>query len=217
MVPESIRPKGPPARERNLRIAGIAGMAMLPLFALIVVLLTWLKWDYLHDLGWTVLDPGEVNYPSSLARGELGFLQSLNFLLLGVLAAGFGQGLRTQFVHRWSRAVATIGLAGVGLAGLLSAFTTDLPGEALSWHGLLHGIGFLLLMVGSVVTFTASGLSLRGAPGWKGYAVYSLLNPVLALAVFAALTPFGQVAFYGLVAVLLGWFTVMGMRLWQLA
>ena len=207
----------PAASERDLRRAGIAGMAMLPVFALVVVLLTWLEWDFLHELGWTVLDPGEVNYPSSLARGELGLLQSLNFLLLGVLAALFGLGLRTQFVHRRSGAVARVGVAAVALAGALSAFNTDLPGEAMSWHGLIHGIGFVLLMLGSVVTFIASGLALRGAPAWKGYVAYSLLNPVLAVVVSVVLTPFGQVAFYALVAVLLGWFAVMGMRLWQLA
>ena len=129
----------------------------------------------------------------------------------------FGQGLRTQFVHRWPGFIATVGLGMVGLSGLLSAFVTDLPGEPISWHGLLHGIGFLLLMLGSAVTFIGSGLALRGASGWKGYWVYSLLNVPVAIAVSAALSPFGQVSFYGLVLVLLAWFGVMGARLRQRA
>ena len=208
----------PVASYRSLRLAGTAGLAIYPVFAIIVVLLTWLEWDFLHRMGWTVTDANEVNYPSGLARGDLGLVQSLNFLfVLGVLAVIFGQGLRTQFVHRWSGTVATVGLGAVGLSGLLSAFFTDLPGEPASWHGNLHTLGFVLFVLGSAVTFVAGGLALRGTPNWKGYWLYSLLNVPLAVAVTAALSPLGQVAFYGLVTVLLAWFAVMGMRLRQLA
>jgi hypothetical protein len=202
---------------QSLRIAGTAGMAMLPAFAGIVIALTWLEWDFLRGTGWTVLDAHDVNYPSGLARGDLGVVQSLNFLLLGVLAAVFGQGLRTQFVHRWSGRVASVGLGAVGLSGILSAFVTDLPGEPDSWHGLLHGIGFILMLLGCVISFVAAGLALRGAPGWKGYWLYCLLNTPLAIAVSVALTPLGQVSFYGLVTTLLAWFLVMGARLLQRA
>ncbi|MCY7290045.1 MAG: DUF998 domain-containing protein [Cryobacterium sp.] len=201
----------------GLRLAGTAGILMYPIFALTVVLLTWLEWDFLHGTGWTVMHENTVNYPSALARGDLGLLQSLNFLLLGVLAVIFGQGLRTQFAHRRSGAVATAAIAAVGLSGVFSAFFTDLPKEPASWHGLLHGIGFLLLMLGSAVTFVASGLALRGSPGWKGYWVYSLVNAPLAIGVASALSSLGQVSFYGLVTVLLTWFAVMGIRLRQVA
>jgi Protein of unknown function (DUF998) len=189
---------------------------MLPVFAGVVVLLTWLEWDFLHDVGWTVMHEHEVNYPSSLARGDFGVLQSLNFLLLGVLAAVFAQGLRTQFTHRWSGIVATAGLASVAVSGAVSAFPTDLPGEEMSWHGLLHGIGFILLMLGSAVAFVSAGLALRSAPRWRGYWVYSLLNLPLAVVVSIGLSPLGQVSFYGLVVVILAWFAVMGYRLRQL-
>lgn len=207
----------PHSDRATLRPAGTAGMLMLPVFTLTVVVLTWLEWDFLHSVGWTVLHEHEVNYPSGLARGDFGILQSLNFLLLSAFAAVFAQGLRTQFVHRWSGLVATVGLGSVAVSGLFSAFPTDLPGEATSWHGVLHGIGFVLLMLGCAVAFLGSGLALRSAPSWRGYWVYSLANLPLAIAVSAALTPFGQVGFYGLVFVLLAWFGVMGYRLRQLA
>lgn len=207
----------PRSDRATLRLAGTAGMLMLPVFALVVVLLTWLEWDFLHDTGWTVLHEHDVNYPSGLARGDLGFLQSLNFLLLGAFTAVFGQGLRTQFTHRWSGLVATGGLTAAAVSGIFSAFPTDLPGEGTTWHGTLHGIGFVLLILGSAVTFVAGGLALRSAPRWRGYWVYSLANLPLAIAVAASLMPFGQVSFYGLVTVMLGWFGVMGYRLRQLA
>ena len=206
----------PIATQRSLRLAGTLGMAILPIFALVVVLLTWLEWDFLHGIGWTVLHEHKVNYPSSLSRGDFGVVQTLNFLMIGVFTVIFGQGLRTQFIHRWSGAVAVVGFCAVGMAGVLSAFPTDLPDESLTWHGLAHGMGFLLLLAGSAVTFIASGLALRGAAAWKGYWVYSLLNYPLAIAVSVALSVFGQVSFYGLVAMLLAWYGVMGMRLRQL-
>ncbi|MGN6578215.1 MAG: DUF998 domain-containing protein [Nocardioides sp.] len=207
----------PHADRATLRWAGTAGMLMLPFFALTVVALTWLEWDFLHSTGWTVLDEHEVNYPSALARGDLGALQSLNFLLVGVFAAAFAQGLRTQFTHRWSGLVASIALAAVAVSGILSAFPTDLPSEEATWHGLLHGIGFLLMMLGSAVAFVASGLALRSAPPWRGYWIYSLMNVPLALGVTIALSPWGQPSFYGLVVVVLAWYGVMGARLRRLA
>ena len=138
---------------------------MLPLFAGVVVVLTWAEWDFLHDLGWTVVHEHGVNYPSSLARGDLGAVQALNFAALGVLAFLFARGLRTQFVRRRAGILATGGFGAVALGGLLSAFPTDLPGEPTSWHGLLHGADFVLLMLGNLVAFVSAGLALRGAPG----------------------------------------------------
>ena len=201
----------------SLRLAGLAGIVLYPVFALTVVLLTWLEWDFMYGTGWTVMHEHKVNYPSTLALGNFGFVQSMNFLLLGLLAAVLGLGLRTQFTHRWSGWVATAGIAAVGLSGLFSAFVTDLPGEPVSWHGLVHGIGFLLLMLGSVITSVGSGLALRGASGWRGYWVYSLATTPLAVAISAVTSSRGQVSFYALITVLLTWYMVMGLRLRQLA
>jgi hypothetical protein len=207
-----------PARQRLLRIGGLAGMLMYPVFTVTVVLLTWAEWDFVHGLGWTVLHPHDVNYPSSLARGGLGLLQSLNFLaVLGVLGLLFARGLRTQFVHRWSGAVGTVALAAVVLSGLLSAFPTDLPGETASWHGFLHGLGFAFLMVGNLVAFLAAGLALRGAPGWERFWVYSLLNAPAAVLALIVLAPLDQVAFYAAVTVMLSWYAVLGARMYRLA
>lgn len=211
------RTTSPAIMQRLLRAGGVAGMLLLPVFAFVVVVMTWLKWDFLHDLGWTVSDAGDVYYPSSLARGDLGAVQTLNFLALGVFAFVFLRGLRTQFVHRVAGLVATIGLGAVALAGVLSAFPTDLPGEPASWHGLLHGIGFLLLMLGNLVAFLAVGLALRGAPSWGRLWIYSLANAAVAVLVAIVLAPLGQVSFYLLLVVLLSWYAVLGARMHRLA
>ena len=199
-----------------LRVGGLAGMLMYPVFTVTVVVLTWAEWDFLHGIGWTVLDAHDVNYPSSLARGDFGVVQSINFLVvLSVLCLLFSRALRTQFLHRRSGTVAVGALAAVVLSGVLSAFPTDLPGEATSWHGTLHGLGFVVLMVGNLVAFVAAGLALRGAPTWAGFWVYSVLNtPAAALVIFL---PLGQPAFYAAVTVMLLWYAVLGARMYRLA
>ena len=210
-----------PARSHRtrplLRTGGVAGMLMLPLFALTVVVLTWAEWEFLHDLGWTVVHEHGVNYPSSLARGDLGVVQELNFAALGVLAFLFARGLRTQFVHRRAGVVATAGFGAVALGGLLSTFPTDLPGEPTSWHGLLHGAGFVLLMLGNLVAFVSAGLALRGAPGWGRMWIYSIANAAAAVLATVVLTPLGQVAFYVTLVLLLAYYGVLGLQMHRLA
>ena len=210
-----------PARSHRtrprLRTGGVAGMLMLPLFAGVVVVLTWAEWDFLHDLGWTVVHEHDVNYPSSLARGDLGAVQVLNFAGLGVLAFLFARGLRTQFVRRRAGILATGGFGAVALGGLLSAFPTDLPGEPTSWHGLLHGAGFVLLMLGNLVAFVSAGLALRGAPGWGRMWIYSIANAAAAVLATVVLTPLGQVAFYVTLVLLLAYYGVLGLRMHRLA
>jgi hypothetical protein len=219
MVAPSVRAGVPsPATHRVLQVGGIAGMLMYPVFALTVVLLTWAEWGFLHSIGWTVLHAHDVNYPSGLARGDLGVAQSLNFLVvLSVLCLLLARALRTQFVHRWSGLIATVALAAVVLSGVLSAFPTDLPGEAASWHGALHGLGFVVLLGGNLVVFVAAGLALRGAPEWGRYWVYSIVNALAMVLAFIVLAPLDQVAFYAVVTVMLSWYAVVGARIHRIA
>jgi Protein of unknown function (DUF998) len=204
-------------RSVALRRAGLAGMLMYPIFALTVVVLTWLEWEFLRGLGWTVRESGEVNYPSSLARGDYGIVQVLNFVLLGALGLVFLLGLRTQFVRRRSGMVATVALGMFALAGLFNAMPTDLPGEPQSWHGVLHGIGFLMTMLGALVGFVAVGLALRGAGEWDGYTTYSILTTPLAIVIGFGLAFLGQYSFYLMLTIMLIWFGVMGFRMWRLS
>ena len=195
----------------------MAGLLMLPLFAATVVVLTWLEWDFLHGLAWTVVHAHDVNYPSSLARGDLGWVQSLNFAVLGLLTVLFARGLRTQFVRRRPGVVASGAFGAAALGGLLSVFPTDLPGEPATWHGLLHGVGFVLLMLGNLVAFVAAGLALRGAPGWGRLWAYSVANAPAAILVTVALFPFDQVSFYAAIVVMLAYYGVLGLRMRRLA
>ena len=196
-----------------LRTGGVAGLLMLPVFATTVAVLTWAEWKFLHGLGWTVVHAHDVNYPSSLARGDLGLVQSLNFAVLGLLTFLFARGLRTQFVRRLPGIVASVAFRAASVGAVLTVFPTDLPGEPASWRGRLHGIGFVLLMLGNLVAFVAAGLALRDAPGWRRLWVYSVANAPAAVLVAVALLPFDQVAFYAAIVVMLGYYGVLGLRM----
>lgn len=92
-----------------------------------------------------------MSYPSTTATGDWGVLQIVNVAVAGVLAGVFLVRFRREFRHRWAGRIATGGLGVFAVAGLFNAFTTDLPGESISWHGWLHGFGFLGTLLGMLV------------------------------------------------------------------
>ena len=133
--------------------------------------------------------------------------------MLGLLTFLFARGLRTQFVRRLPGIVASVAFRAASVGALLTVFPADLPGEPASWRGRLHGIGFVLLMLGNLVAFVATGLALRDAPGWRRLWVYSVANAPAAVLVAVALLPFDQVAFYAAIVVMLSYYGVLGLRM----
>ena len=69
----------------------------------------------------------------------------------------------------------------------------------------------------NLVSFVAAGLALRGASGWERFWVYSVVNALAVVLLFLALAPLDQVAFYAALTVILGWYAVMGARMYLLA
>ena len=112
--------------------------------------------------------------------------------------------------------VASVAFRAASLGAVLSVFTTDLLGEPASWHGRLHGIGFVLLMLGNLVAFVAAGLALRDAPAWERLWTYSVANAPAAILVAVALLPLDQVAFYAAIVVMLSYYAVLGLRMRRL-
>lgn len=120
---------------------------------------------------------------SMLSLGDLGWIQIANFVLTGVLfvaaAVGLRRVLRRARGGTWGPLL--VGAFGVGLIGG-GVFVADPalgfpPGapagtpEALSWHGVLHGVaagvGFLALIAACLV-FTRR-FAATGQRGWAGY------------------------------------------------
>ena len=134
---------------------------------------------------------------SLLANGDLGWIQTLNFLVTGILliagAVGVKRALQSGPGSRWAPRM--LGLYGLGLIGA-SIFSADpalgfppgtpLENNPISWHGLMHfvvgTIGFIGFIAACFIFARRFG-SLR-KPGW---ASYSLITGILFLASFVGI------------------------------
>lgn len=130
---------------------------------------------------------------SLLALGEGGWVQIANFIVVGLLIAGGGIGVgRTLDRGRLTRWVTVcIGLMGLGLV-LAGIFVTDAGAgfpagapagaPAMSWHGTIHQVGFVLTQLAFVVV--AALLAVRFGRtrqrGWMTASIVALLAAVLA-------------------------------------
>lgn len=161
---------------------------------------------------------------SLLSNGDLGWIQTTNFLVTGVLliagAVGLRRTLRGERGGTWGPLL--IGLYGLGLigAGFFRAdpalnFPPGLPAEAygtISTHGLLH------LTVGSVgfIGFVAACFVFArrfAAQGQRGWAAYSRITGVLFSAAFVGIASGSQgptASAFALV-VTLGWAWIMAL------
>ena len=129
---------------------------------------------------------------STLSLGQNGWVQTVNFLVSGVLVLAFAFGLRRVLRpgtgSTWGPIL--VGLTGLGFVGA-AIFPTDPafgypPGaaETQSLHGTIHtivsNVGLLSLLVACFV------LARRFArtPGWRGWAIFSIVSGVL-IVIFA--------------------------------
>lgn len=145
---------------------------------------------------------------SLLALGSLGFVQVANFVVTGLLvvaaAAGSRRALGGGAGATWGpRLVAGFGvgmiLAGVFVADPADGFpvgTPAGPGE-ISWHGALHGLGFVVAML----SWVSACLVLARACAARGRRV-GATGCVAALAVAAAVAGSPQVGSLGVRLVL---------------
>src|SRR5215469_6963660 len=161
--------------------AGIVG----PVFFLLVVLLD----------GW--LTPGYsamTEVISFLELGPTGWIQSLNFVLTGLLfilfAAGFFQWMRLRSSARssswWLYATAVlIALSGVGMI-IAGAILPEAPGATqVTVRYILHTIAFSVIFLSLGLACLFVGSKFIRTPGWRIHGVYSLLASLFPI--FAAL------------------------------
>jgi hypothetical protein len=201
-----------------LRNAAFAGMIGPALFALIVVVLTVAQYGFMVDLGRDPIGASDVPWPSGLALGPLGWLQVLNFILFGLALMVFAVGLHRGMAARVRGSViGPVLLMVAGVALVLSAFKTDpsLSGGPQTWHGLIHGLAFLLLVLSLLLSFLLLWWRLRRDPRWRGYDLYTIITAVLYVVLFFLSA--SQWAFYLFLAVVLAWVEVMAIRLRSVA
>jgi len=160
---------------------------------------------------------------SLLANGDLGWIQTLNFLTTGLLliagAVGMKRVLRSGLGSKW--AARMLGLYGFGLLGA-SVFSADpalgfppgtpLENNPISWHGMLHFIVGTIGFIGFIATcfILARRFNSLQKPGW---AWYSLITGILFLVSFVGIASGskGPVSLFFAIAVALGftWISVL--------
>ncbi len=98
------------------------------------------------------LDPLVSNPVSAHELGPYGLVQHLNFLVTGLLIGVFGEGLyRALPPSRWAKA-SRVALIVLGFGIALGVFTLDVANTQ-TWHGRIHGVGFLASKVHLLITF----------------------------------------------------------------
>jgi len=153
---------------------------------------------------------------SLLANGDLGWIQTLNFLVTGVLliagAVGMKRALQSGPGYKWAPRM--LGLYGLGLIGA-SLFSADpalgfppgtpLENNPISWHGILHFIVGTIGFIGYIAScfIVARRFKSTQQPGW---AWYSLITGILFLVSFIGIASGskGPVSAFFAIAVVLG-------------
>lgn len=156
---------------------------------------------------------------SMLSLGDFGWVQTVNFLVAGVLVLLGAIGLRRSMVEdkRWRRGALFVGLFGIGVigGGIFAADpslgfppgTPDAPPETMSWHALLHFIfgqlGFLALIIATFVFARHFAVAKLG--GWSFYSAFT--GTFFLASIFASVAAMGAAwSMIGLyVAVTLSW------------
>ncbi len=138
------------------------------------------------------------HYGSALSLGGQGWMQIANFLVCGLLtlcfAVGLRQVLRTGRGSVWGPIL--LGVFGLALivAGL---FVTDPrlgypPGthgsSPQTLHRTIHGVAGLIAFASVALANFVMARRFAGDPGWKGWALYSLVTGVLVVVFFIAST-----------------------------
>jgi Protein of unknown function (DUF998) len=207
-------------RERRLvRLAAAAGIAGPPLFVVGILGLTGLEYDFLRGLGWHPVANSPVPWPSALALGPYGWVQVANFVVFGLLLAGFALGLRRALVpgRGASAGPALLVVAGVALVLCGAKTDPDISRPPRTMHGWVHAAAFVALLVFLLLAFFAFWRALRREPAWRTCGAYSLVAGLTALSlVLTSLLVPGPLTFYGLLAVAALWLEALALRLWRL-
>ncbi|WP_238015496.1 DUF998 domain-containing protein [Dactylosporangium sp. AC04546] len=152
---------------------------------------------------------------STLALGPLGWIQTLNFVLAGLMSAAFAVGLgRALPGARWAPRLAAVYAASLLAAAAFEADPTPATGETatVSWHGMLH-------LVAGAVGFAAFAIAMF-AVGKRLLPAYSRATGVVLLAGFACVATGGgavwaNLAFTAAIVLTWTWMSVVAVKLYK--
>ena len=183
------------------------------LFATALLALTVIQYDFMLEIGWQPLEDPAGAWPSGLALGPYGWVQTLTFVLSGILLMLFAAGL-----HLGTKRGSWIGpalLFTAGAAMALMGFETDPIRRTgpRTLPGLIHDLAFVLFVLALLAAFFFLWRRFREDPPWRGHGRHTLATGMIA----TSLLPLPGVAYYLFIAVVLVWFEATALRLWRLS
>jgi len=155
-------------------LGGWAGMIGSALFVAVFTIEGWLRPGY---------DPRST-FISELSIGPRGWIQIVNFLLLGILFLAFAWGVAAAFREGKASKAGPILLAIIGFSFLVSGpFVTDvagIPRDQMSTHGLVHGIFGALVFSLSPISCFVFWRRFRQDPSWRHLEAWTLTAGIIA-------------------------------------
>ncbi|MDQ3862082.1 MAG: DUF998 domain-containing protein [Actinomycetota bacterium] len=195
------------------RAAALAGMVGPVLFAATLLALSAIQYHFMLKIGWRPLADPAGAWPSGLALGPYGWIQTANFVLSGVLLVLFAAGLHLETKDGRGSWMGSASLSVAGAAMALMGFDTDPIRRTgpRTLHGLIHDLAFALFVVALLAALYLLWWRFREDALWHHHARYTLATGVLA----TLLLPLPGVAYYLFIAVVLVWISTTGVKLWR--
>jgi hypothetical membrane protein len=200
-------------RKATIWAAAIAGVAGPVLFASVLVALTIFQYDFMLGIGWRPLADPAGAWPSGLALGPYGWVQTSNLVVSGLLLVIFAAGLHLGITSGRGSRVGPGLLFVAGLAMAFMGFETDPIRRTTprTLHGWIHDLAFVLFAVALLCALFFLWRRSRKDPLWHNHARYTLATGTLA----ALLLALPGVAYYLFLAVVLLWIGTTGAKLWK--
>ena len=147
--------------------------------------------------------------------GPYGLLQTVNFLQLGLGIIALGSGLWMTVRPRPRVGLALVFLAGTAI--VLSMFTTDgTGGTPTTWHGMIHGLAFILMLFSTLIGSLVLAFQLRNNAQWRPIAIVSVAVPIVIIGTLALSGAIKQASgIIGIVSLLVifAWYELLAVRL----
>ena len=193
-------------------MVGAIGVAT---FVLVVVVMTAVHWSFLRERGWDLIKASDIPFPSILALSPTGWVQILNFAILGISLLAVAAGLWRTVDPRPTLAILLLGAAG--LAGFALMAPTDGTVTTMrTTAGAVHLVAFIGLLVCTVLAVLLFGLAVGSNPDWApiaGVSVGAAVVVVVLTIISFVVEPIGGLASVLSILVMLGWLELVAIRL----
>lgn len=164
------------------RVGGWAGMIGSLLFVTVFTVEGWLRPGY----------DAFSRFISELSIGPRGWIQIINFVVLGILFLLFSRAVAAEFREGKASKAGPILVAIIGFSFLVSGpLVTDVAGtprDQMSLHGLLHGIFGALVFSLSPVSCFVFWRRFREDPNWQHLQGWTLLAGIVTTVAVLLLT-----------------------------